>query len=167
MRAGPDEPTRPDLPVHRQTRPGIGPEPLPPPPPPPPRSITPESGIQVELGGSRLSVKKRHIQGLWLFVAPVVITGATSVLGYLKGYAKGLADAAERLAKIEAKATNEATKRAALEQRMDSVEAELAKEETSTRQERATAITRWQTLSGDVESLKKGLPQIQGLPLKR
>lgn len=105
--AGPDEPTRPDLPVNRQTTPGIGPLPQPLPPPPPPRSITPNSVPVTLPDGSKLS---RHtLRRLWVFVAPVVITLATSTYGYVRGYAKGLADAAERIAKLEGAVKSVAT----------------------------------------------------------
>ena len=99
--AGPDEPTRPDLPVNRQTKPGIGPLPQPLPPPPPPRSITPNS-IPVTLpDGSKVS---RHtLRRIWVYIAPVIATvafnawtyGKVYVMAYIAAYQAAKTDIAE------------------------------------------------------------------------
>lgn len=113
-RPSPDEPTKPDLPIHiprprTPTQRGLAPPHILSSAPPPPRSTTPnpESGaaLKVSVDGSIVAVKKKHLERIWVWVAPLLISGAVSVYGYIKGYAMGLAAAAERVARLEGSVT--------------------------------------------------------------
>ena len=95
---------------------------------PPKRSISPSpesSSLRVEVAGAKFSLKTRILRHLWLWVGPFVLSGLAIPIGYVRGYVRGLNDALEKVARIEQGARTEATKRAALEARVETAEADI------------------------------------------
>ncbi len=79
----------------------------------PPRSVSPNPESvagRVTVGEVEVPIKKRHLRALWVWVAPFVLTIATSAYGYVKayavGFAKGYQDAADRMAAVEGKVSS-------------------------------------------------------------
>jgi hypothetical protein len=153
---------RPVAPVasDRRTLEGIGPRSL---------SRAPESAagtIQVTTpDGTKVRLSTKLLRHAWMWVAPLIISALGTVYGYVRGYVKGLLDGHDEIVRMREEQRRQHDAIVKLESRADGIDAELAKEEQSSRTERATALRKLTDFAGELEQVKQGLPKIQGLPV--
>jgi hypothetical protein len=135
-------------------------------PPEPPRSVSPVPSsypAKVEIGDVKVEFRSRHLRNLWIWVGPVVLSALGFVGGAIKGYVFGLASEHDEVVRIRTAQQIDHDALTRLATREDANEAAEAQEATSNRTERATAMRKLSDFAADIETVKAGLPKIQGL----
>jgi hypothetical protein len=132
----------------------------------PPRSVSPVPSsfpAKVEIGDVKVEFRSRHLRNLWIWAGPVVLSALGFVGGAVKGYLLGLALGHDEIVRVRTAQQIDHDALVKLATKEDADANAAAAEANSNRAERATAMRKLSDFAADIETVKAGLPKIQGL----